>query len=134
MRLRYWLLCFALIASGFAAKELWLGFQRMQREAKRRQKQEMFAQLRSVFNLPKEAVVVRGYVHDTWFVGGRWMVTFSLPQTRRPEQWVRELKGLAFPRAKGTRKTRLKLEGGGDYWRIEYLPAFGEYAMELVVD
>lgn len=89
------------------------------------------SEVKGYFWIPPEAKV-RHAERRVGFLGGGFLVVFTLPTNKEPERWLEVMaqKSKIYP----YRKSKFKFDAGGDITRLEYLPARGEFEAEFMWD
>ncbi len=83
------------------------------------------------FALPEDVAVVEATEISQWPMGQQYTVRFRLPETRKPDEWVRSI---AERGPVPVRHHALLYEADpkrSDYRKVEYLPAAGLYEIQF---
>jgi len=84
------------------------------------------------FWIPAEAKIRYAERREEVFMGGGFLVVFTLPESREPKHWLETMaqRSKIYP----YRKSKFKFDAGGDINRLEYFPDRGEFEAEFMWD
>lgn len=90
-----------------------------------------FREEASYFWIPQEAELMYAEERQE-FMGGGFLVVFTLPDTKRPIEWLELM--AAKSKMNHCRKSKLMFDCGGDINRLEYIPNRKVFEAEYMWD
>lgn len=88
-------------------------------------------ELEGTFWVPEQASLVYAEKREE-FMGGGYLVAFTLPATKKPIEWLELM--ATKSKFNGCRKSKTKFDCGGDITRLEYVPEKGVFEAEWMWD